>query len=424
LYFYGLPANAATEKEQMYVGIQDENAKYAEVRYGDYERLEEEDINDLNEPEWHRWFIALPDFNDSNYAAVPNDLNLTDVNRLVIGFGNRRTRLPGGGSGEVRFDDIRLNLPVCRPDIIKPAADFSGPRGVPDCVVDIADIGYIAENEWLRSDANLLDIMEEPCDANLLGHWKLDSDPCDSSSYNHYGYIDGDGNNYSWVTGHDDEVSNPAIEFTGTCRLLVPDDNNTPALRPKYRVSASAWVYSEGQSEAARVVVKGQDNEETYLIQVNDQDEFTFEVRDANGAQYDASTGVSQNEWVHLAGTYDGNTAKCYVNAELRQTTDANFVVVKGWTLSQDKTGLAIGNRAESTDTEHQFEGIIDDVRVYDYALSAGDVAWLATDGTGYVPLRSEANLYDEEPEGKKAINFRDIAELIAEHWLNEEKWP
>jgi hypothetical protein len=101
LYFYGLPANAATEKEQMYVGIQDENAKYAEVRYGDYERLEEEDINDLNEPEWHRWFIALPDFNDSNYAAVPNDLNLTDVNRLVIGFGNRRTRLPGGGSGEV-----------------------------------------------------------------------------------------------------------------------------------------------------------------------------------------------------------------------------------------------------------------------------------------------------------------------------------
>jgi hypothetical protein len=420
LFFYGLPANDANGTEQMYVGIQDENAKYAEVRYGDYERLEEEDTNDLKEPEWHEWFIALPDFNDSNYAAVPNNIDLTDVNRLVIGFGNRRNPQVGG-SGEVRFDDIRLNLPVCRPEIIKPVADFTGPRGRPDCVVDLADIGYVAD-EWLRSDANLVDIMEEPCDANLLGHWKLDEDPCDSSSYNHYGYMDGDGNNYSWVTGHDGEVSNPAIEFTDTSRLLVPDDNNTPALRPEYRVSVSAWAYSKGQSDSARVVVKGADNKETYNIEIDNDDDFTFYVRDANGNIYDVSTQVSQDEWLHLAGTYDGNTVKCYLNAELKETKDANFVVVKGWTLSQDVNGLAIGNRSD--DTDRQFIGIIDDVRVYDYDLSAGELAWLATDGTGLTKLTSPANLYDLEPPGEKAVNFRDIALLIAEHWLEEKKWP
>jgi hypothetical protein len=421
LYFYGLPTNDANGTEQMYVGVEDTAETYAEIRYGDYEQVAEEDMNDLKEPEWHRWFIALPDFNDSNYAEVAANVDFSDVDRFYIGFGNRRSPSPGG-SGEVRFDDIRLNLPVCRPEITKPVADFSGPRGVPDCVVDLADIGYIAENEWLKSDANFADIIQEPCDANLLGHWKLDSDPCDSSSYNHYGYIDGDSNNYSWVTGHDGEVSNPAIEFTGTCRLFVPDDNNTPALRPKYHVSVSAWAYSKGQSDSARVVVKGQDNKETYLMQLNDDDKFMCEVRDANGEQYDASTGVSQNEWLHLAGTYDGNVLKCYVNAELRETTDANFVVVKGWTLSQDKSGLAIGNRSE--DTTKQFNGIIDDVRVYDYALSQGEVAWLATDGEGYVALTSPANLYDLEPPGEKAVNLRDIALLIAEHWLDEAMWP
>jgi hypothetical protein len=420
LFFYGLPTNAATEKEQMYVGIEDSGGTYAEIRYGEYERLGQEDINDLNEPEWHEWFIALPDFNDSNYAAAPCDVDLTDVEKFYIGFGNRRSP-EVGGRGEVRFDDIRLNLPVCRPEITKPVADFTGPRGVPDCVVDLADIGYIAD-EWLYSDANLVDIIEEPCDANLLGHWKLDEDPCDSSSNNHYGYIDGDSNNYSWVIGHTNEVSDQALEFTGTCKLLVPDDNNTPALRPKYRVSVSAWVYSEGQSTNGRVVVKGADNHETYSIEVTGNDDARFYIRDANNTLYRATSPVRRDEWNHLAGTYDGNTVKCYVNAELRQTTDANFVVVKGWTLSQDVNGLAIGSRAEST--AHQFEGVVDDVRIYDYGLSAGELAWLATDGTGYIALTSEANLYDLELPGEKVVNFRDIAKLIAEHWLEEKKWP
>jgi hypothetical protein len=125
---------------------------------------------------------------------------------------------------------------------------------------------------------------------------------------------------------------------------------------------------------------------------------------------------------MHLAGTYDGNVVKCYVNADLRKTTDANFVVVKGWTLSQDQSGLAIGNRSDATN--RQFRGIVDDVRIYDYALSVGEIAWLATDGEGYMALNSQANLYDLEKQGEKYINLRDLAVLIDEHWLDEILWP
>ncbi|MHC4239132.1 MAG: LamG-like jellyroll fold domain-containing protein, partial [Planctomycetota bacterium] len=93
-----------------------------------------------------------------------------------------------------------------------------------------------------------------------------------------------------------------------------------------------------------------------------------------------------------------------------------------GKTLSQDTAGLAIGNRSD--DTNRQFTGAVDEVRIYDYALSEAQIKWLSTDGTGYIPLRSEANLYDLEPQGDKAVNFRDIAVLISEHWLEEKKWP
>ncbi|MHC4362383.1 MAG: LamG-like jellyroll fold domain-containing protein [Planctomycetota bacterium] len=119
--------------------------------------------------------------------------------------------------------------------------------------------------------------------------------------------------------------------------------------------------------------------------------------------------------WAHRE-----STDKDYVNGRVSRST--NDEDPNKTERSRDLTGLAIGNRAENT--ERQFNGIVDDVRVYDYGLSEGKVAWLATDGTGYLGLASEANLYDLEAPGEKAVNFRDIALLIDEHWLEEKKWP
>ncbi|MHC4185789.1 MAG: hypothetical protein ACYSR4_07650, partial [Planctomycetota bacterium] len=67
--------------------------------------------------------------------------------------------------------------------------------------------------------------------------------------------------------------------------------------------------------------------------------------------------------------------------------------------------------------------GIIDDVRLYDYAISEAEVVWLASDGTGYVPLASPTNLYDQEPADEQAVNFRDFSMLL-DSWLEERKWP
>jgi hypothetical protein len=94
LYFYGDPANAAGDAEQMYVGLEDSSGvgSYADAKYAD--------MNDITEPDWHEWNIALQDFGDSGVV-------LTDVNKVYIGFGNRAAPTPGG-TGEVYIDDIRL----------------------------------------------------------------------------------------------------------------------------------------------------------------------------------------------------------------------------------------------------------------------------------------------------------------------------
>ncbi|MHC4659522.1 MAG: LamG domain-containing protein, partial [Planctomycetota bacterium] len=313
-----------------------------------------------------------------------------------------------------------------------PIADFSG-----DCIVEMADVGIMG-GVWLIHDVNYgLEGIQEPNDANLIGWWTLDGDACDSSIYDYNCTIEG---TYSWVAGHNDaNAADLAVEFTSDNedkggRILVPDDNNTPTLRPEHQVTACAWVYFTESQTSGRVVVKGKNDKETYNIEVDEKDQFNFMVRDVNGNKYsvpgdddddeDDKVGrIWTDDWIHLAGTYDGNEVKSYVNGELCGSTDANFVVAKGWTLSQDTTGLAIGSKPESLLGGNPFTGSINDVRVYDYALSQPEVAWLASNATGYVPLTSRINLYDEELPGYKAVNFKDFATLL-DDWLERQFWP
>ena len=69
----------------------------------------------------------------------------------------------------------------------------------------------------------------------------------------------------------------------------------------------------------------------------------------------------------------------------------------------------------------------MDDVRIYSRALSQAEIAYLADespdDGELYIPVASATNIHDEEPQGSKAVNFKDFAVLV-ESWLNELLWP
>lgn len=136
LYFYGDPNNDVNDTEQMYVGVQDSNGNYAEVRYGDYG----EDMNDLKVAEWHQWNIVL---------SYLHDVNLAGVEKIHIGFGGRDNSTVPGGEGMVYFDDIRLYPPVC---LWPPPADLNC-----DCVVNYKDLKIMAD-EWLSVSLLMADL--------------------------------------------------------------------------------------------------------------------------------------------------------------------------------------------------------------------------------------------------------------------------
>jgi hypothetical protein len=246
----------------------------------------------------------------------------------------------------------------------------------------------------------------------------------DSSGNGHDGVIETNTVNVEWVAGHPNDV-NYALDFDGG-RVLVPDSQE---LRPLHQVSVAAWAkYSEAQS-SGRIVAKGKNDKETYLLEIGDKDELVFLVRDGNDPNLDDypdytaesdKDAVERDEWVHVAGTYDGNSVKAYVNGEVvAEDNDANSNVIPF--LSQDTNDLAIGSKPEATD--NPFKGIIDDVRVYDRGLTAAEIGYLASDGSGIVEEQSIANLIDDEAPGESVVNMRDF-DVLADEWLKREFWP
>jgi hypothetical protein len=90
-------------------------------------------------------------------------------------------------------------------------------------------------------------------------------------------------------------------------------------------------------------------------------------------------------------------------------------------------TTLLVGRGGK--DSGGSWDGLVDDVRVYEVALTAAEVQTVMNGGDlayvvdVYVPLTSVANISDEEPTNSKKVNFRDFA-VLAEDWLEPLLWP
>jgi hypothetical protein len=65
------------------------------------------------------------------------------------------------------------------------------------------------------------------------------------------------------------------------------------------------------------------------------------------------------------------------------------------------------------------------DFQVYDYALTAAQIQYLATDGTGSIslPLVSTANLKSSGNPNTEIIDFQDMS-VMGDQWHKQILWP
>ena len=178
----------------------------------------------------------------------------------------------------------------------------------------------------------------------------------------------GNGNNgtISGATWNNTGRYGKALSFNGSTSLVSVNDS--PSLDPTAGLTLEAWVNPSSTSASWKdIIYKATD---TYFLMGSTP---TNSAPDMGGLFDSANvygTGpLPVNTWSHLAGTYDGATMNFYVNGVLvasRAQTGA---------LATSTGSLSIGGDLIAHDSgPHYWAGLIDEVRIYNRALSAAEV--------------------------------------------------
>jgi hypothetical protein len=177
----------------------------------------------------------------------------------------------------------------------------------------------------------------------------------DASGHGNTGTI----TNATWTTAG---KFGKALSFNGTsARVTVPD---APELQLTTAMTLEAWVNPSVVSSAWRdVIYKGRDN---YYLEATS----SSSARPAAGGTFNAgplygTTALAANVWAHLAATYDSATLRLYVNG-----VQASSVARTG-NIATSINPLQIGS---DSFFGQYFAGTIDEVRVYNRALTAGEI--------------------------------------------------
>ena len=153
-----------------------------------------------------------------------------------------------------------------------------------------------------------------------------------------------------------------ALTFNGTsARVTV---NDAASLHLTTGMTLEAWVNPTTVSAKWRdVVYKGDDN---YYLEGTSRNASRPAMGGTFGGLPLYGTGaLTKNKWAYLAATYDGATLRLYVNgvqvASRAQTGN----------IATSANPLEIGG--DSINGQY-FAGVIDEVRIYNRALSASEV--------------------------------------------------
>ena len=204
--------------------------------------------------------------------------------------------------------------------------------------------------------------------AGLIGWWKLDESNgtvvADSSGNGNNGKIIGDA---KWQPSGGKTGGAISLDGDGDYIEIANESNFDFA----GEVTLSAWIKANQlDKEYQAIVTKG---DSAWRIQRNqDQDTLEFacsELQVQNGNQYGSLFGtktINDGKWHHIAGVYDGEKMYIYMDGIVDVSQSASGAI------ATNDYPVFIGENAQ--ETSRCWCGIIDDVRVYNYALSEDEI--------------------------------------------------
>ena len=210
---------------------------------------------------------------------------------------------------------------------------------------------------------------------------------------NTIGYGQGAVNNTN-AWGQGAKVGGSSFSNTQSIELDGIDDyvdmGNPASLQITNSLTLSAWIKRDATATASNYVIIGKDGgtsgTRSFLLSLNNS---SLKARigifkSGSFSVVESTTVISTGVWYHIMGVNDGTDLKIYVNGTLENTN-----VGGGGTIDNGTTDFNIGRRATSPANRGFWNGVIDEVAVWnsDQSSIASAIGSSPVDLSTYSPL-------------------------------------
>lgn len=209
----------------------------------------------------------------------------------------------------------------------------------------------------------------------LVSYWNFDDGAGDTVHDvvgNSDGTIDG---TPKWVDGK----IGGGLEFDGTTNFV--DCGADESLNITETLTLAAWIKVDIFVNWAGIVTKGINNS-PYAMQIWSDGALRFSPNWGDPAggvgsgSFNTDSKIPRAQWAHIAITYDGTKAMFYING----IPDA-LEVDRAFTFGTNEESLIMG--ADFPGGDEYYDGVIDEVYIYDRALTQAEIQKLMAEGGG-----------------------------------------
>lgn len=252
--------------------------------------------------------------------------------------------------------------------------------------------------------ASLNSLTAQPT-SGMVAYYPCNGNADDASGQGNHGVA------YS-TTAVPDRFGNPdsAIGFDGSNTLIrIPA---SASLTLNESLTISAWVRWQTNAYGSGMIAWHGDSRvacDPYVLNiVNNKAQFRSDVADGQTVlAADSGVAVASDEWTFIVGvkqvSADGVILRVFLNGELSGSTNCSR------NIEYDTSGMttAIGAVDWGLGASHFFSGAIDEVRIYNRALSSAEIKGLYDDLTGLVAYYPcNANAQDASGLGNHGVVY------------------
>jgi hypothetical protein len=201
-------------------------------------------------------------------------------------------------------------------------------------------------------------------DSGLVGYWPFDLGNADAD-------LSGSGNTAGFGNGMGLTSTTAPTRFSNTAALLSQNSATSYATAPGNNIdnlqqyTIAFWIRLNSLPQRnMSLVALGSKTVIQYTSAGNGYG-FSFSTKSPTFERTIYSRAVQSGVYYHFVATYDDNGMRTYVNGQLQNTLPGLVPVVPGSGMLFSSPGAPL-------------DGILDDVRIYNRGLSAGEIAVLA----------------------------------------------